>query len=155
MVGRAFALTLAVASLIGVAPPVAASASPLVAASASQPRRASLEGFVCRPAPNQLNRLIEDTAVMRPVPGTTLMELRFVLLQRRPGHGFRGVYGGDLGQWRQLPVELPTNAWVLHKPVVNLPAPAVYRFQVTFRWLGSSGVIGTQTRLSPLCSQPR
>ena len=154
MVGRAVALTLAVASLIGVAPPVAAGAPRPVAAGASHPARASLRGFVCRPAPNQLNRLIEVTAVMRPVPGTTRMELRFVLLQQRPGHGFRGVYGGDLGQWRQLS-ELPTNAWVLHKPVVNLPAPAVYRFQVTFRWLGSSGVIGTQTRLSPLCSLPR
>jgi hypothetical protein len=144
---RTLLLTLAVASLIGVALPVAAAAS--------KPHRAWLQRFVCRPAANPLNRLLEDTAVMRPLPGTTLMELRFVLLQRRPGRGFREVYGGDLGQWRQLPVEFPTNAWVLHKPVVNLPAPAVYQFRVTFRWLASSSVIATQTRLSPLCRQPR
>jgi hypothetical protein len=121
------------------------------AAGASQPPRASLQGFVCQPAANQLSRLIEVTAVMRPISGTESMELRFDLLEQRPGHPFRQVYGGDLGRWRQLSVA----TWTIHKPVVNLPAPAVYRFRVTFRWVGSSGVIGNQTRVSPLCTQPR
>lgn len=152
MVGRAFTLTLAVASLLGVSLPAAAGAS--------QPPRAALEDFVCTPARNQLNRVIEITAVMRPVRGTQRMELRFVLQRRWYGRiRFSPVHGRGLGSWLtpQRPTlgQIPSDVWVFNKPVVNLAGPAVYRFQVTFRWLGRRGVVGNQTLLSPPCTQPR
>ena len=152
MVRKALALTLAVAGLIGVWLPAAAGAS--------QPPRASLEDFVCTPAPNQLNRVIEVSAVMRPMRGTRRMELKFVLQRRKARRKrFSSVRGSGLGDWLRPsdPTlgQLPTDVWVLNKPVVNLAGPAVYRFQVTFRWLGGRGVLGQQTRLSPPCTQPR
>jgi hypothetical protein len=88
------------------------------------------------------------------------MQLMFVLQRRLAGRsGFSSVRGSELGNWLS-PVnptlgQLPSDVWNVKKPVVNLPGPATYRFRVTFRWVGSSGVIGNQTRLSPLCTQPR
>jgi hypothetical protein len=103
-----------------------------------------------------LNRAIEITATMRPLPGTQQMALKFVLLERQPGHVFRQVRGGDLGHWRHPnpPTfgQNPGDTWVVTKQVVNL-APAVYRLRVTFRWFGRGAVIGRTTRLSPACHQ--
>jgi hypothetical protein len=152
MLGRALASGLAVAGLIG-------GWFPAVAGAAGPPR-ASLQDFLCQPAPNQLNRVIGVQAVMRPMPGTQRMQLMFVL-QRRPAgrNWFSAVPGRDLGNWLSPPNptlgQLPTDVWKVNKPVVNLPGPATYRFRVTFRWVGTAGVIGSQTRLSPLCTQPR
>ena len=119
-------------------------------ASANEPA-ASLGGFVCRPASNPLNRVVSITSTMRPLAGTQSMRLRFVLLQRIPGQVAHPVRGGDLGRWHQAPSE----TWVFRKLVVNLPAPAFYRFRVSFVWLGpGGGVIGSQTLLGPRCYQP-
>jgi hypothetical protein len=121
-----------------------------VSAAIADTQRASLSQFVCRQSQDPLNRVIAVTATMRPVPGTARMELRFVLLQRLPGNWLHRVHGGDLGRWKALAV----GPWAVTKPVVNLPAPAVYRFRVSFRWLGASGrVIGAQTLLGPACDQ--
>jgi hypothetical protein len=152
VVARSLALALAAASLIGVSLPWAAGAS--------QPPRASLRNLVCQPASNQLNRVIEVTAAMRPLPGTQHMEIRFVLLRELSGQSqFSSVRGTGLGNWLapQNPTlgQIPTDVWKVNKPVVNLRAPAVYRFRVTFRWIGRSGVIRSRTRLSPLCTQPQ
>ena len=44
--------------------------------------------------------------------------------------------------------------WKLQKSVVNLAAPATYRFRVTFRWTGAGGhTLGTAVRYSPRCQQ--
>ena len=44
---------------------------------------------------------------------------------------------------------------ILTHPVVNLAAPATYKFRVTFRWLGSDGqTLGTAMQLSTPCYQP-
>ena len=151
MLRRALGSALAVGGLIGGWFPALAGA---------QPPKASLQEFVCQPAPNQLNRMIGVTAVMRPVVGTQRMQLMFVL-QRRPAGGsrFSAVRGRELGNWLS-PLnptlgQLPSDVWRVNKPVVNLPGPATYRFRVTFRWVGRSGVIANQTRVSPLCTQPR
>ena len=152
MLGRALALVLAVAGLIG-------GWSPAVAG-ATAPPRASLQDFVCQPAANELSRLIGVTAVMRPMLGTQRMQLMFVLQRRLAGRSrFSTVRGRGLGNWLS-PLnptlgQLPSDVWRVNKPVINLPGPATYRFRVTFRWVGSSGVIGYQARLSPLCTQPR
>ena len=136
---------------------LAAGAAPALAATRSEPANASLGPLVCQPATNPLSRMIEVTATMRPMPGAARMELRFVLLQRLPGYTFAPVHGGDLGRWLPEPPasgQGPVEAWVVKKPVVNLYAPAAYRFRVTFRWLGQSSVIAKTTRVSPICEQP-
>jgi hypothetical protein len=106
------------------------------------PRVAALRGFVCQQAVNPLNRVIGVSAVMRPVPGTVRMELRFQLLERQPGQWLHVVHGGDLGRWRHPSPptfgQNPGDTWIVNKPVANLDAPAIYRFRVTFRWTGAS-----------------
>ena len=122
------------------------------AASGAVPPRAALGRFVCETATDPLSRVVSVTSTMRPMAGTQSMRLRFVLLERTPGHVFRPVKGGDLGRWHQAPSE----TWVVTKPVANLSAPAVYRFRVSFLWLGRGGtVLGAQTLLGPTCRQPR
>ena len=151
MTGRAVAPLLAIASLFAVSLPAGAGAAT---------PRASLENFLCTPAASQRSRLIEVTAVMRHIPRTQGMRLRFVLLRRFAGQSwFSPVHGRGLGSWLAPPSatlgQVPGDTWKLKRPVFNLPGPAVYRFRVTFRWIGSSGVIASQTRLTPLCAQPR
>jgi hypothetical protein len=142
MKGRVLALVVSAVGFAGAAVPAAANGRQLPSA--------SLSGFVCHPALNPLNRVIAVTAMMRPMPSTVRMKLRFELLQRVPGQPFREVFGGDLGRWRQLSL-VP---WAVKKPVANLAAPAVYRFRVSFLWLGRAGsVIGNETLRSPTCRQ--
>jgi hypothetical protein len=137
-------------------------AAPAIAAPATttEPPRAALEGMVCQRASNSLDRAVQVTAVMRPVTGTEQIEMMFELQQRPPdGSTFTDVRAGDLGKWRH-PAD-PTlgqrsrDVWKLSKPVVNLAAPAVYRFVVTFQWIGHSGRQLERIRLrSQLCYQP-
>jgi hypothetical protein len=136
-----------------------ASAASIGVAGAAEPPRAALEGFTCRQAPNALNRWVAVTAVMRPVAGTERMALKFRLL-RRPASGgsWVDVGGGDLGKWKSPgdPTlgQQPADVWKKTKEVVNLPAPAVYRFRVSFRWTGAGGqVLSWTALLSRTCDQ--
>jgi hypothetical protein len=126
---------------------------------AAAPAPASLTAFSCVTSADPLERAIDVTAVMRPVPGTGRMQLRFQLMQRRPGRAVRSLSAPKLGSWLiPTPVTLgrnPADVWRLSHPVVNLPAPATYRLRVSFRWLGLTGqVLGTRTLLSAACHQP-
>lgn len=142
---------------------IAAAATAAVAdAAAPPPPRTQLQAFVCQRSSNQLNRAIAVTAVMRPVTGTERMAIKFEM-DRMTSHSgsFANVRGGDLNQWRH-PTDPPTlgqqpaDVWRLTKEVVNLEAPAVYRFKVTFRWTGSSGrVLQDTVRLSERCNQAK
>lgn len=127
-------------------------------ADTSQASQASLGSFVCQQSSYSLNRMIEVTATMRAVPGTQRMAMRFQLLEQLPDGRTGQVYGGDLNRWRHPNPPTfgsqPGDTWVVNKPVVNLGAPAVYRFRVTFRWIGSAGVIDAAVRLSRLCTEP-
>lgn len=122
--------------------------------------RASLADFVCQRALDPPARTISVKSVMRPVPGTQKLALRFQLLMRR--HSFSSptlVRGGDLGTWisPQNPTlgQLPGDVWKVSHPVVDLTAPAAYRFRVTFRWIGAHRrLLATAQRVSPLCFQP-
>jgi hypothetical protein len=130
------------------------SAVAAAAASSGQPPRASLTGFVCQRAANPFNRAIEVWGVMRPMSATQTMQMKFVLLRRSgPGAPFSAVQGGDLGRWRQA--KPGTALYRVKRLVANLPAPAVYRFAVTFRWTGADGaVLGHTSLLSPRCYEP-
>jgi hypothetical protein len=144
----------AVAALAGVAV-MAASGS---AATAS---RASLQQFVCQRALEPSQREVSVTAVMRPLKGTRRLELRFDLLSKAPpATTYSVVHGPGLGTWVS-PTDPPTlgsrpgDVWKLYHPVADLPAPANYRLQAEFRWIGTHGrVIGGQVRVSKTCYQP-
>jgi hypothetical protein len=141
---------------------VALTAAPQLAGASSSPTPASrtaLENFSCHRSSNSLNRWIEVTGVMRPIARTQHMEMKFQLL-RRPPHSrtFVDVSSGDLGKWihpsnSRLGAQ-PGDRWSVQKPVLNLSAPATYRFRVSFRWLDSGGhPLDTFVRLSHLCDQ--
>jgi hypothetical protein len=125
--------------------------------------RASLRSPVCVTAMDPVSRAISITAVMRPVTGTTKMQLKFDLLRRTgsggSGRPFTRVRGGDLNTWVN-PTDPtlgqhPDDKWNLIKQVVNLKAPATYRFRVSFRWIAANRhVLATASRNSPTCHQP-
>jgi hypothetical protein len=129
-------------------------------AAASSPPRASLPGFLCQRALAPGQRTVSVTAVMRPLKDTRRLSLRFVLLSRSDGKAFTPVHGGILGTW-QYPTDPPSlgtrsgDVWRLSSPVVDLPAPATYKFVVSFRWFGPHHrVIGTAVRTTRDCYQP-
>ncbi|HET9125886.1 MAG TPA: hypothetical protein VFN65_13485, partial [Solirubrobacteraceae bacterium] len=48
--------------------------------------------------------------------------------------------------------QLPADVWKLRKVVLNLPAPATYRFRVSFRWTAGDGaVLARQTLRTGRC----
>ena len=148
---------LAVSVLLGLVPVLAVGGS---AASAATPR-ALLVGQVCQAALDPPARAVSVTAVMRPVTGTKKLQVEFQLLERAaPSAAWAPVAGPGLGVWLSPthPASLgqqPSDVWFVKKPVADLNAPASYRFEVTFRWLGSGGgVLQTTTRLGRVCRQP-
>jgi CARDB len=130
----------------------------VASAGAAAPPRASLRGFICQHALDPAARAVSVKAVMRPLTGTKKMQLRFQLLSRSHA-GASMVTGGDLGTW--ITPSNPTlgqrrgDVWILNKQVVNLAAPATYRFRVWFRWIGARGhVLAVAVKESRSCYQP-
>ncbi len=147
---------LGIAGLVALAALVAAAS----ASAAVEPSRALLRGFICQPAVAPAQREVYVQAVMRPLPGTMKMTMRFALLRRvKGGRSFSEVAGPDLGNWisPQDPTlgQRPGDEWIVDHPVVGLTAPADYLLRVTFRWLDADDqILGTQVLLSRTCSQP-
>ncbi|HEY6397958.1 MAG TPA: CARDB domain-containing protein [Solirubrobacteraceae bacterium] len=137
-------------------------AATTVSAAAPPTLRVSLAGFVCQTALDPPTRGIAVKAVMRPVPSTVAMQIKFDLLRaKRRGGQFRLVKARrvNLGRWISplSPTlgQLPGDVWNSIGEVANLPAPALYRLRVTFRWLGTGSVRLAQTvRSSSVCFQP-
>jgi hypothetical protein len=120
----------------------------------------SVRGFVCQSALDPASRAVSITAEMRPMTGTTRLAMRFELLRRARRYGRPvSLAGSELKTWI-TPKDptlgtLPGDRWIVKHPVVELDAPAFYRFRVTFRWTGSGGqVIGRAVRLGPTCFEP-
>jgi hypothetical protein len=153
-VGSALAVVAAglVATVIGSATASGATAPPAP--------RDQLRSFVCQKALDPPGRAVSIQGVMRPVTGTAKMQMRFDLMRRtKPGTPFKVVRGHFLGSWL-TPAEptlgqRPGDVWIVNHPVVDLPAPAVYRFRVSFRWIGSNGQQPSTAVLSSSnCYQP-
>jgi hypothetical protein len=115
--------------------------------------------FSCTHALDPVDRSISLQAVMRPLAGTRQLAVKFTLLQRARGAiTSTVVHGNGLGVWitptNPTLGQLPGDVWHLDKSVLNLDAPAAYRFHVSFRWTGAHGkVLGTARRWSRWCSQ--
>jgi hypothetical protein len=121
-------------------------------------QRTELKDLVCQRALKASKRVVGVTALMRPVPGTVRLSMRWQLMGAQSGHVTQ-VRGGDLGKWISPhdPTlgQQPADVWVLKHPVTGVPVGYTYRFRVSFRWIGSGGqVIATSTRTSAPCSQP-
>jgi hypothetical protein len=125
----------------------------------ANPTTAALTGFACASTLDPTQRTVSVTSVMRPVPGTRTLAVKFSLLERAPGAAeLHSVVTGDLGQW--LAPADPTlgsrakDIWKLAKTVSDVDAPAAYRFSVAFRWEGTGGrVLAVASRRTPLCSE--
>jgi hypothetical protein len=117
-----------------------------------------LKDFVCQRAIKPSKRVVGVTALMRPVPGTERLTMRWQLMGTKLGHVTQ-IRGGDLGKWISPhdPTlgQQPADVWVLKHPVTGVPVGYTYRFRVSFRWIGSGGhVIASSTRTSAPCWQP-
>ncbi|MGH2870565.1 MAG: CARDB domain-containing protein [Solirubrobacteraceae bacterium] len=114
-------------------------------------RRAQLRAFACQSALEPANRSVSITAVMRPVPGTKHMSVRFDLLSAQPRTAPTAIHSGDLDKWIKPPNptlgQLPGDVWNVQKQVVPLAAPATYSFRVSFRWIGAHKRILEQSEL--------
>jgi CARDB len=136
-----------------------ACAAPASAVSTPPPRD-QLRAFVCQKALDPPARALSAQAVMRPLTGTSKMQVKFDLMrQLKPRSRFAAVHGRGLGSW--ISPSDPTlgqraaDVWIVNHPVVNLVAPATYKFRVTFRWIGAQGqTLDTATQVSPTCYQP-
>jgi CARDB len=133
----------------------------IAAASVSaDPPRTQLNKFMCVTALDPPSRAISVTAVMRPVSGTSKLQIKFQLYSRSSSsRPFTRVRGGDLNRW--VSPSDPTlgrrsaDEWTVIKQVVDLKAPAIYRLRAIFRWIGAHDkVLGTTTRTSPSCYEP-
>jgi hypothetical protein len=124
------------------------------------PPQDQLRSFVCQKALDPPSRALSIQAVMRPLTGTASMQMRFDLMrQTTVGGPFKLVRGKLLGSW--ISPEEPTlgqrpgDVWIVNHPVVDLGAPATYRFRVSFRWSDSHGQqLGSAAQTSPNCWQP-
>jgi hypothetical protein len=129
-------------------------------AGAATPPRDELRAFTCQRALDPPARAVSIQAVMRPLSGTNKMQMRFQLMrQTRPGARFKLVRGRLLGSWvtPDDPTlgQRPGDVWIVNHPVVNLAAPATYRFRVSFRWLDAHGKqLGSADQTSATCYQP-
>lgn len=123
------------------------------------PPRAALQGFSCRNGLDPVNRTFGVTAVMRPVTGTVRMAVKInLLVTRSRAGGTHPVHAGDLGTWinprNPTMGQLPGDVWRLQKTVVQLSAPASYRFRVQYRWTGAGHqILATATRYSRRCAE--
>jgi hypothetical protein len=119
-----------------------------------------LRSFVCQTALDPPARALSVQAVMRPVTGTSRMQIKFELLRQTGPHmRFVVVHGRGLDSWisptNPTLGQRPGDVWLLNHPVVDLAAPATYKFRVTFKWIGAQGqTLATATQPSPACYQP-
>jgi CARDB len=124
------------------------------------PPNDQLRAFVCQKALDPPARAVSVQAVMRPLTGTSKLEMKFELMrQTKPHTRFMSVHGRGLGGWIS-PTD-PTlgqragDVWIVNHPVVDLAAPVTYKYRVTFKWIGAQGqTLGTAVQLSPTCYQP-
>jgi hypothetical protein len=112
------------------------------------PTKATLES--CQTGAGPLDRYATFAAQIGTIPGATKLQLRFDLLQRLPGGGFKPIAAPGLGTWRSSTYDI----FRYRKQVAGLQAPAAYRAVVRFRWLGEKGVLKTARRTTAICVQP-
>jgi hypothetical protein len=117
---------------------------PLVTASLQQ----------CLTAVSQSERSATFAAEMTAVPGSVRMLIRVDVQEESPGEtAFRTITAPGLGVWRGSDPGVKTYRYL--KQITNLSAPASYRADVRFRWVGARGhLIKVTERHTAHCQQP-
>jgi len=109
----------------------------------------------CTPDPVQQRRTATFSAEMSQLKAGRAMEVRFDLMQRTPGTAFRRVWAHSPGFGVWHPTAPGVEILRYSQQVLNLPAPAELRVQVSFRWLnGRHRIVRRARRLSPSCRMP-
>lgn len=127
-----------------------------VPAAAAPDRVVSLKAALatCETGATAVERFAVFKASMPRVKRAERMELRFDLLQRRPGDDdFVRLAVPKFGVWERA--EPRVSAFLVAKRVNALAAPATYRVLVRFRWFAADGsVLRRSERRSKVCRQP-
>ncbi len=128
---------LGVAVLAALSAPVAAAAPEPGAADAPQ---ASVKLVGCSVATHEA----AFKARMVRIAGSRRMGVRFTLLERTDASGFTAVKAPGLGRWRRSRSGVGTFGY--RQAVKGLPANAIHRMRVDFRWYGADGKVLSRTR---------
>jgi hypothetical protein len=108
----------------------------------------------CVTAPTQADRSATFAGQMETVAGATRMAIQIEVQEHVGGEeGFHTLTSAGLGSWQRS--EAGVKIYKVRQAVTDLPAPAVYRAIVLFRWLNEKGhVIKHDQRRTTICRQP-
>ena len=107
----------------------------------------------CSWGPEAIDRHATFRGVMRRVPQTARMWMRFSLQERVGGGRYRTIKAPGLGGWRKS--HPAVRRFSYRQRVLELAAGSVYRAVVSFRWYNAGGeVIRKARRRSRPCGQP-
>ncbi len=102
----------------------------------------------------QAGRSVTFTGQMETVAGAHKMAIEIEVQERTPEEeGFHTLTTAGLGSWQRS--EAGVKIYKVRQAVTDLPAPAVFRAIVRYRWLNEKGqVIRRDERHTPICKQP-
>ena len=108
----------------------------------------------CVTAATQPGRSVTFTGQMETVTGAHKMAIEIVVQERTPEEeGFHTLTTAGLGSWQRS--EAGVKIYKVRQAVTDLPAPAVFRAIVRYRWMNEKGqVIRHDERRTPICKQP-
>jgi hypothetical protein len=145
-----------------VAPPAAVASPAAVAASASAsggdlssaPALVAATLEQCLTATDQTQRSATFYGQMETISGASRMAIQIDVQEHAPGDSaFRELTAPGLGVWQRS--ETGVKIYKDVRQVTDLPAPALFRAVVQFRWLDEKGhVVKSTTRRTDVCRQP-
>jgi hypothetical protein len=144
---RRLVITAALLASVSALAPATASAVPAAAATGS------VRLLTCDSALDPADRMATFEARMRTVRGAAKLQMRFTLQSRGKGQeNWHALTAPGFGRW--LSSDLGVGRYVYTKRVIALVAPAAYRTQVRFRWVGRDGHrVASDRSTSPVCQQ--
>jgi len=125
----------------------------LVPAAAAAAPTGSARLLACDSALDPADREATFEGRMRTVRGATKLQMRFTLQTRGKGQvNWHALSAPGFGRW--LSSDPGVGRYVYTKRVVALFAPASYRTQVRYRWIGRGGRrVASDRATSPVCNQ--
>jgi hypothetical protein len=108
----------------------------------------------CVTAPTQAGRSVTFTGQMETVAGAHRMAIEIVVQEHSlEEEGFHTLTTAGLGSWQRS--EAGVKIYKVRQAVTDLPAPAIFRAIVRYRWMNEKGqIIRHDERRTPLCRQP-
>jgi hypothetical protein len=108
----------------------------------------------CVTAPTQADRSVTFTGQMETVAGAHRMAIEIVVQEHTiEEEGFHTLTTAGLGSWQRS--EAGVKIYKVRQAVTDLPAPAVFRAIVRYRWMNEKGeIIRHDERRTPICKQP-